>query len=223
MKHSLLQGRVDQEQDRVGRNNPNLMGAKHVAEIVRSVNVGLEGRVSRRQEAEFNEKDFAAVAKDFLSVLTEAFPQMEAMTLGQISTSTLRKTSLLGSVLFVRVLGGVYHDLIKLHAFERSAVVDFFARLAPHLSGPTYEGDIWTSNLPEVFSVGTMAPRSRRQDMKALLLALTDWAITRPKFIDAEPAPRPAPEPESVDVTEDAADEILRPETARARSLAEKG
>ena len=44
MKHALLKDRVDPEQDRMGRNNPNLMGAKHVAEIVRTLAVGIEGR-----------------------------------------------------------------------------------------------------------------------------------------------------------------------------------
>jgi hypothetical protein len=211
--HELLKARVDEEGDRVGRGSVYLMGAKHVAEIIRTVNVGLDGRVSRRQEEEFDEKVMADKTKDFLDVLTEAFPQMRAITLGQLTTDQLRRTSLLGSVLFLRVLGGVYHDLLdpELHAWSREDVVKFFAKLAPHLEGPAYPGSIWLEHLPEIYTDGSFGPRGRRQDLQALKIALVDWALDKPKWLNAKPAPRPEDVPEEVSTEEEmrVVDEIL--------------
>lgn len=193
MDHELLKARVDNEGDRVGRGSIYLMGAKHVAEIIRTVNVGLDGRVSRRQEEEFDEKVLADRSKDYFDLLTEAFPQMRAITLGQLTTDQLRRTSLLGSVLFLRVLGGVYHDLLdpELHAWSREDVLAFFEKLAPHLEGPVYEGSIWTEHLPEIYGEGTFGPRGRRQDLQALKVAVEGWALDKPKWLDKKPRPRP--------------------------------
>jgi hypothetical protein len=55
IKHALFAERVDMEQDRIGSNNPNLVGAKHVADIIRAVAVGVDGRVGRRLEDELRE------------------------------------------------------------------------------------------------------------------------------------------------------------------------
>jgi hypothetical protein len=75
MKHSLLRGRVDPEQDRIGRGNPNLMGAKHVAELVRTLAVGIEGRISRRLEDELREDALIQKTNEFLDALVAAFPR----------------------------------------------------------------------------------------------------------------------------------------------------
>lgn len=199
MEHPLLLGRIDEEGDRIRGASAFWMGAKHVAEIIRTIAVGLDGRVSRRQEDEFDEKDLAEKTKNFFTTLVEAFPQMRALSLGQLSSEDLRKTSLLGSVLFVRVLGGVVYDLVTLHAWKPTDAQAFLAKLAPHTAAPAYVGDIWTTNLPEIYSPGSGSPRSRRQDLTALKNALVAWAIDKPAFVDAPPAERPAEPVEEVD------------------------
>jgi hypothetical protein len=201
--HPLLKGRVDPEGDRMGPSSPYAMGAKHVAEIIRTTNVGLDGRVSRRQEDELKEADMVKQAKSYLDVVTEAFPQFQAMTAGQVMPAVLRKTSLLGSVLFVRVLGGAYYDLLKFHAFSPEMVEQFFEKLAPHIDAPVYEGSIWREHLPELFSDGAMAPNARRQDLKRLNDELVDWAIAKPAWLEQKPKPRPVVPVEGVyDLTE---------------------
>ena len=190
-QHPLLTGRVDEEGDRIRGASAYWMGAKHVAEVIRTLAVGLDGRVSRRGEDELDEKELARIAGAFFTLLTEAFPQMEALTLGQLSSENLRKTSLLGSVLFVRVLAGVSYELGTLHAWNQAGVRAFFAKLAPHVSAPAYVGDIWTTNLAEIYSPGSGSPRSRRQDLTALKNTLVGWAIDRPTFLDTPPTERP--------------------------------
>ena len=202
--HPLLLGRVDPEGDRLGRGSPFMFGAKHVAEIIRTVNVGLDGRVSKRQETEFDEKDMAARTKEFLNALVEAFPSLRAVVLGQVLPDELRRTSLLGSILFVRVLGGVFQELVDHYAFTPKMVEEFFAKLSPHSEGPAYTGSIWVENLPDIWQDGAKAPRSRRQDLKALKNAILSWALDKPKFVTAKPKPRPIPDDEWVDPLEGA-------------------
>jgi hypothetical protein len=195
--HPLLLGRIDPEGDRLKRQSQYWMGAKHVSEIVRTVNVGLDGRVSRRQEEAAEDTVFADKASAFFTVLADSFPQMLAMQLGQVLPEQLRRTSLLGSMLFVRVLGGVYFDLGTDREWSNDQVVEFFAKLAPHVNAPTYEGDIWLEHLPYLFTPNTMAPHSRRQDLSALREALTGWAINKPSWLNKKPRPRLEPEDET--------------------------
>lgn len=217
LAHPLLQSRVDIEADRIGRGSIYLMGAKHVSEIIKSVIVGLEGRVSRRQDDEWKESEVADKANAFLDTLLEAFPPLKAVTLGQVLPDDLRNTSLSGSVLMLRVLAGAYFELIAHHAFTDKMVRQFFAKLAPHMSAPVYPGSIWLEHTVGIFDDNARAPHSRRQDLKALKDTLVDWAVEKPSFIDEAPAPRPAPPGVDLDVTDEEADELLRPETARAR------
>ena len=233
LAHPLLLNRVDIEADRIGRGSVYLMGAKHVSEIIKSVYVGLEGRVSRRQDAEAKESDVAGRATAFLDMLSRTFPQMQSVALGQLLPDTLRQTSLLGSILMIRVLAGVYHDL-KQHHFTGEMIQEFFAKLAPHMSAPVYPASIWMRHTEGIFDDGARAPHSRRQDLRALKDILVGWAIDKPAFLYEEPAPRPADSPVGGngedypaedttlfdDVTEEEADEILRPEITRARRAA---
>lgn len=200
MEHKLLKGNVDPEGDHFARNSPYIMGAKHVAEIIRTLGVGLVGRFSRRVESEMKEQVLIERSNEFFDELIEAFPQMRALSLGQITADDLRQTSLLGSVLFVRALAGAKYDLQQFHAFEPEMVEAFFAKLNPFLSSPVYTASIWIKEAPAgAFSDGARSPNGRRQDMKNLKDWLVGIAIDKPKFLDEEPAPRPEPEEEWVD------------------------
>lgn len=199
MEHRLLHGRVDNEADRVGRGNANLMGAKHVGEIIRTSYVGLDGRVSRVQESTFKESDVAARTNKFFDIAMAAFPPLEAISLGQLKTEDLRKSSLLGSVLFLRVLAGAYQELKADHAFSDDMVEKFFETLAPHVNGPITSTGIWMTHMPNpIFSEGGLGPHGRRQDLKLLKNTLVDWAITKPSFL-TEPVVMPPVEEQDED------------------------
>ena len=189
MKHALLKGRVDPEQDRMGRNNPNLMGAKHVAEIVRTLAVGIDGRIGRRLEDELREDELVQRTNDFLDVLLAAFPPLEAVVEGELTPEELRKSSLLGSTVMHRVLAGVYAELVDRQRYDDEDVKDFFTKLAPYMKGPAKAESVWVTKVADdVFSEGALAPRSRRQDLKTLRDTMVDWATTEPEWLTAEPA-----------------------------------
>ena len=186
LEHPMLLGRVDPEGDRVGRGSPYLMGAKHVAEIIRSIKVGLDGRISRRQESEFKEREMAEQTKAFLTVIQDSFSPLQAVATGQLSPHELRSTSLLGSVLMMRVLAGTYYDLISLHAFDKEMVGAFFEKLAPHMTGPVGPNSIWMTKLDGLFTEGGMAPHGRRQDLKVINVTLIGWAMDKPDFLESD-------------------------------------
>jgi hypothetical protein len=185
MKHALLKGRVDPEQDRMGRSNPNLMGAKHVAEIIRTLAVGIEGRIGRRLEDELREDALVQKTNNFLDVLLAAFPPIDKIVDSDITPDELRKTSLLGSTTMHRVLAGVYEELVgDRHKLDDDDVTDFFRKLAPHMGGPVTSDSIWITHVEnDVFSEGALAPRSRRQDLKALRDTIVTWATTEPDWL----------------------------------------
>jgi hypothetical protein len=184
MKHALLKGRVDPEQDRMGRSNPNLMGAKHVAEIIRTLAVGIEGRIGRRLEDELREDALIQKTNNFLDVLLTAFPPLDAVVDGEITPDELRKTSLLGSTVMHRVLAGVYAELVDRHKFDDDDVTEFFRKLAPHMENAVGEDSIWLTKVDDdVFSQGALAPRSRRQDLKSLRDTIVNWATTDPQWL----------------------------------------
>lgn len=181
MKHALLKGRVDPEQDRMGRNNPNLMGAKHVAEIVRTLAVGIDGRIGRRLEDELREDALVEKANNYFDALLAAFAPLGAVTDNEITTEELRKSSLLGSTVMLRVLAGVFAELTDKQAFDDEDVTDFFRKLALHMAGPATVDGIWVTRVgDDVFSPGAFAPRSRRQDLKTLRDTMVEWAIQEP-------------------------------------------
>jgi hypothetical protein len=185
MKHALVKGRVDLEQDRIGPTNPNLVGAKHVADVVRSVAVGVDGRVGRRLESELREDALVELTNQFLDVLVEAFPSLAKVADGDETPEELRRGSLLGSTSMLRVLAGVYHDLHSADWTDED-IVEFFARLSPWMYAPVREDSPWVAEVPnEIFSTGASAPKARRQDLVELTNTIVGWALTQPAWLGA--------------------------------------
>lgn len=185
-RHALLRDRVDQEQDRITAANPNLLGARHVVEIVKTVNVGIVGRVSRRQESELNEGALVQKSNEFLDVLIDSFKPLEQVADGSLSPTELRATSLLGSSTVLRVLAGVYYELTE-KGYSDDEIADLFKALAPHMAAPLAADSPWLTIRPKVFSAGASAPTSRRQDLKNLTDEIVGWveADDRPAWLVA--------------------------------------
>ncbi len=141
-KHALLENRVDMEQDRVKGTNPNLLGAKHVIDIVRAVTVGVSGRISKKREEALDEGTVVQAANEFLDALVDGFPPLNDLADGKTDVPTLRSTTLLGSVTMLRVLAGVFFNLTE-EDWTPDEIADFFVRLAPHMSAPVARDSIW--------------------------------------------------------------------------------
>lgn len=212
LEHPLFANRTDLENNRVGRTSGMYATAKNVADITRAALVGVDGRVGKVTEREGNDSTVAQHAKDFLDAAVEAFPQLAALQVGQVSAEVLRTTSLLGSPAFLRILAGVYFHLSGEKAFTREQIVAFFKALDPHMAGGAHAESIWITQVPpdkqgvHPFNVGAFAPNGRRQDLVAIEKAIVDWAVLGKKgapFVWAKPAPAPTPEPTAAEVEEE--------------------
>jgi len=183
--HPMLEERVEWHKDRLSGNNPNVLAAKTVADIVRTTYVGVLGRVSKVQE----QGDEVAVynnAKAFFDALEAAFPEL-------LSTSPLelRESSLISSGTMLRVLAGAWFDLTRTTdeagksvsaRMTHGEVTEFFKTLQPHMKAPVVLGNAWlrTGFFPQVLdanSQGVMAPSSRTQDLKGLSELIRDWGL----------------------------------------------
>lgn len=218
LRHPLLANRVDIDRDRLTNNSPDLFTVKHVAEITRALTVGFEGRVGKRTERMLDDKDIAIKTKAFFDLLVESFPQYEAILNNQMRPRELREGALLGNAVFVRMLAAVAHDLAEESAWTREMIGDFFKKIGPHANSTAHENSIWWTQIGSPnFALGQVYPSTRRQDAVEVVETLKAWAKDKPKFLDQKPKAAPRPPIEPVDVSDDEADEILRPEVARAR------
>lgn len=186
VEHPLLKGRVEEESDRLSGNNPNLLTAKHVADIIRTVQVGAARRVSKRLEDELEERRVAENAERFLDVAEDAFPDLTAIEDGQMSPSELRGESLLGSATMLRVLAGVYHELVIADKEPADRMTDgevtkFFAKLAPHLVAPVSEDGAWRAT--GVFMDSGMAPQASQGDVRKLVTTIIEWSEDTPEWL----------------------------------------
>lgn len=185
--HPLLKARVDAEQDRMTLKNPNLMGAKHVADITRAVIAGAGGRISKKTEQTVTDGEVIEQVKDFLDVISNAFADLAAVTEDDPDAERktdeltlaqqLRRTSLLGSVGMLRVLAGVFHELrAGENPAELDDITEFFKRLDPHMAAPITETSIWrTTNAGADFEPDAAAPIMRTQNIVHLVTVVTGW------------------------------------------------
>jgi DGQHR domain-containing protein len=185
--HPLLKGRVDAEQDRMTLKNPNLMGAKHVADITRAIIAKPGGRVGKRAEQTLTDGEVIEQVKDFLDVISTAFTDLAAVTeddsdaergAGELTKAQeLRRTSLLGSVGMLRVLGGVFRELrAGDNPAELNDITEFFKRLDPHMSTPVTDTSIWRTTEAKIdFEMDAAAPIMRTQNIVHLVGVITSW------------------------------------------------
>ena len=175
VKHPLLEDRVELQLDRV-KSDSQLLAARHVADIIRAIAVGMGHRISRVREEELDQRWLVRRSNQFFNVLVQSFPILKEIEAGTEHPGRLRKTSLLGSATFLRVLAGVYHDLTDKDAatpMSDDDVVDFFGSLIPHLDLPVTES-LWLDT--EVFEPNASAPKARGGDMYRLGKLIGGWA-----------------------------------------------
>lgn len=169
VQSELLRGRVDIEQDRVSGSSPYLLGAKHLADVLRALVVG-HGRIGKRLEDELDEKSVVARFDAFARAMTQAFPPLKEVEEGLITPAELRGQSLIGSNVMLRGFALAWHAL-KQEDWSDTRIAKAFGEIAPMMTSPVYpvHDDTWfaTGLFPTTLS-GATSPTSRAQDLKAL-------------------------------------------------------
>ncbi|SDG69814.1 DNA-sulfur modification-associated [Lentzea fradiae] len=183
IKHSLLKGKVDLEQDRMTAKNPNLLGAKHVADLTRGVAVGVAGRIGKQRERELSDEVLVELVHGYFDCLADGFKDLAAVAEDTLKPLDLRAQSLLGSIGMLRVLAGVYHELKENHDANDEDVIAFFSKLDPHMNAPISDSSIWRTT-PAVtdFEGGATvsAPIMRTQNLIHLVKIIVGWYSTPP-------------------------------------------
>lgn len=180
----LIRDRVDGYKDRVVGANPHLMGAGSLADIIRTVAVGINGRISAAQEKTLNQKLLATEANRFFEVMRKSFSELESVASGNTDMGTLRKSSILGSSTMLRVMAGVYFEL-KAAGVSVTDIMEFFKKISLHTAAPVSSknasGKMWLGATTEgAFADGANAPGSRAQAVKALVSAIVGWYTNPP-------------------------------------------
>jgi hypothetical protein len=161
--------------------NPNFIGAKIIADIVRSVHIGIGGRVGKRTEDELSRNEVLAAkkVKQFLDTLLASFEGLREIVNGDKTPIELRQESMLGYGTTLRILAGVYYELKRADEgsspFSESEIREAFKALEPKFLEIPVEEDnaFWMST--GAFTVGSSAPQSRQGSLRSL----TDTLVAR--------------------------------------------
>lgn len=167
--NELLRGRVDLEQDRVSGSSQYLLGAKHVADILRALAVG-NGRIGKRVEDELEDHQLATEFDHFTDALLDAFPALSDLETGELTPSELRRSSLIGSNVLLRSFAAAWYEL-RQGGWSQQRIADSFKAFEPYMSVPVYPSNEDSWFVTGVFAPsrdGAYSPTSRMQDFKTL-------------------------------------------------------
>jgi len=187
--HSLLVGRVDFENDRVGRRSEMLLSLQNVVDIVTAAVLGINGWITRGNAKYLTDDNAYDVAERAIDALVGCFDPLTDVAEGTISPGALRDEGLLGSVTMVRALAASYHSMAVRagHISEDGDALArrVFALLAPDMAFPI--ADLWWASraFPDRDARG---PGARRQDVQNLV----DLVVRIGRQV-AEVTPEPAP------------------------------
>lgn len=186
----LIRNRVDDQKDRVAGSNPNLIGSGVLAEIVRTVKKGIIGRISAADEKTLDQRAMARDTNLFFSVLRESFTNMNDIAIGAATPPQVRGKHLIASVTMIRIMAGVYHNLVQ-KGVSRDEIVSFFQTIdragGTPLKSSTHHGKMWIESVSGGFAEGESAPGSRSQVVKAVVEEITDWYTKPPDALGLLP------------------------------------
>jgi len=181
MSNELIEGRVDLEQDRVSGSSKYLLGAKHVNDMMRGMQVGT-GFITKRLEKELDHKAIAHEFTVFTDALARSFPPLQQLIDAAITPAQVREKSLIGSNVVLRAVAVAWHDL-RAEGWTVDQITDAFTAIAPNFTAPVYPSgqDSWfkTGVFP-AREAGASSPTSRAQDFKTL----TAFIVTQCKAGD---------------------------------------
>jgi len=192
--HPLLNGRVDEERDRVGGASSELISLKNAIELCRESTWGVPSRWTDRREHLNSEEKLKALSIAFLDSLCEGSATLASVRDSDMSPSQLRQTSMLGSTSMLRILAGVRAALAIQGASDNQPELvpegesEFVWLLDSLESAFTYRrGGDGKSELPVIWreseqtsrffvDEGAKTPSGRPQAMKEFVTLLVGWA-----------------------------------------------
>ncbi|MDF2848216.1 MAG: polymerase sigma factor, partial [Oerskovia sp.] len=200
-EYEPLNGLVEREADRVGVNSSALLTVAQLLSLVEAAVLGIDGWVKRDHADALTVESVMDVATAALDTLFDGFDDLRDVSEKTLGVAELRRTSLLGSVTFLRVLVGVFHSLVVTlgddgYVVDGEAlddVVDFFQSISASMAESVPDW-LWASGSFD--SRHSRSPRARRQESRAVANAVVDefrsCAETRSRD-DAHAGPQTTP------------------------------
>lgn len=177
----LLTGRIDWEKDRVLGKNENLLSGRNLADVIRHIAVGINGRVTKRREADLDENAICSLTDMFFTALVSGFPLLKKIQNDDdVFLPELREQGMLLSPTILRVLAGTFHNLavdnddakfLRLDQAGYQKTLKLFGKLSDYMTYPL--DDRWYET--GVFPEDAKLPSSRAQDLTKLTNILTEW------------------------------------------------
>ncbi len=187
--HDLLAGNTDNESDRVGGSNPNLVSLKSVSDMVHEIVCGTTKRISVTQEKTLSDTNLEHVVTSFFELLIDSFADFRKISSGDLLPSELRERSMLSSPTIMRHLANAYGQLaldksdlseLKISVSGLTKTQKLYKELSKHMALPVDKNWFATG----YFSKDAKAPGSRTQELKGLSSLIVKWGETGEYWTD---------------------------------------
>ena len=179
----LIRNRIDEQRDRVGKSKINLIGSGFLGEIIRVVRRGIVGRMSAADEKMLDHMALAADANRFFAVLRESFGCLSEVANDIKTPAEIRGQNLIGSTTMIKIIAGVYHELVKT-GVTRARIVSFLQAIdksaAAPLDSSTPNGRLWITSPSGGFREGDSAPTARMREVAAIVDEIVAWYSNPP-------------------------------------------
>lgn len=175
----LFGGRIEMERTTVGANGTSLLAINQLAADLRSLEVGIRGRVSRDRNSEYIE-DLDALflgcldwADDFLPTARKEYEMLVNGEMINDEIPAMRSTSLAFSATFIRILAGCYHEWRR-RRFEDWKPLANFLRTASLQPGGA-QGSLLVD--AGAMAPGDLSPVARRQEVQGAINYIVSQAM----------------------------------------------
>ena len=169
----LLNGNVEMERSTVSATSDKLISYNQLATLLRTLQVGYYGRVSKQRALEFDENDglISEPGEHFFRFLTKARDEYQRLATGDAQPSRERGNTLAFNNTILRVIAAVWHEWVGKREKDETVLVELF-RDADFSLG---RGATWQEAglVPE----GSRTPISRRQEVVAAINHLLKEAL----------------------------------------------
>lgn len=166
LEHPLLAGKIDTERSRLNSSSPYMATLNQFANnVLKVLEVGINGRVSKRFLVGRKARDIADRGRMFLDDMVSARPELSQLANGQTTVADLRAANnLLVSPTMTRVLAGTWWEVVCRGGKDRSVFVDW---LKGAQMTPTDKPNPWaTAGLVRMEGDGWSTPTARMQEVR---------------------------------------------------------
>lgn len=169
----LLDGRVEMERSTVSGTSDKLISYNQLATLLRTLQVGYYGRVSKQRALEFDQNDelITRTGERFFAFLIKARDEYQRLAAGEAQPSRERGITLAFNNTILRVIAAVWHEWVAKREKHDAVLVDFLGA-----ADFGFNRDA-TWHQAGLISEASRTPISRRQEVVAAINQILGEAL----------------------------------------------